>query len=421
MKSHKTRYWTLLLAIIGVTGLTGISCTQQRGQADAGRALADSVRPVPVEAIPVNRREVRRTVEAVGSFNPAEDVVVSSEVDGLVLDVHVGYGDHVNEGDVLVEIVPREHELAVEQQKAALEQVRARLGLNEGETELKDIREAATVKRAAADLADAEQKFKRAADLLEQGLLPRQGYEDAEARLKSSQANYDLSLQEVRNLQATLKQHTVASELAEKKLQDTKIRAPFTGYVQGKEVSDGQFVRVQTPVVTLVRTDFVKASMQIPEKMAPWVRIGQKVDITVDAYPGRKFIGTMRRINPVVNPETRTFATYARVDNPEGILKPGFFFRASIPSDQTEALLMIPQKSLVYNYGVYSVHVLQGNQVQQREVKIGERIGDDVEVLEGLNEGEQVAIPVEQGQNLFSGATVEVTNGDSGPQTLAGS
>ena len=397
--------WVLLLAVMGLTA----SCSQQRGRGAEGRASADTAKTIAVEVVQVGMREVRRTVETVGSFSPAEDVVVSSEVDGQVIDVHAGFGDRVEEGDVLVEISPMEHELAVEQQKAALEQVRARLGLNDGETTLSDIREAVTVKRAAADLADAEQKFKRAKDLLEQGLLPRQGYEDAEVRVKSSQANYDLSLQEVRNLLATLKQYTVASELAEKKLRDTKIRAPFSGFVQGKDVSTGQYVRVQSPVMTIVRTDYVKATVQIPEKMAPWVRVGQKVDITVDAYPGRKFSGTVRRINPVVDTETRSFATQARVENPDGILKPGFFFRASIPSDQMESLLTIPQKALVYAYGVYSVYVLQSGQVQQREVKIGDRVGDQVEVVGGLTEGDQVAIPINEGQVLFAGAAVEVT------------
>jgi membrane fusion protein (multidrug efflux system) len=317
-------------------------------------------------------------------------------------------GDRVEEGDVLVEIAPMELQLTLDQQRAAVDQVRARLGLNDGQTTLQDIREAATVKRAAADLADAEQKFRRAGELLEQGLLPRQGYEDADARLKSSQANYDVALQEVRNLLATLKQYTATTELAEKKLHDSKIRAPFSGYIQSKSVSPGQYLRVQSPVVMLVRTDWLKASMQIPEKMAGWVRVGQQVDITVDAYPDRKFVGRMSRINPTVDSETRTFATLARVENPDGILKPGFFLRASIPSDQMESLLTVPQKALTYAYGVYSVYVLQGNQVQQREVKIGDRLADDVEIVEGLKEGEQVAIPITDGEVLFAGATVEL-------------
>ena len=321
MRSQSINRWVVLLAAIM---LTGASCTQQPGQAAAGRVSADTARPIAVEAAEVSMREVRRTVEAVGSFSPAEDVMVSSEVAGQVLDVLVGMGDRVEEGDVLAIVVPTEHELAVAQQRAAMDQVRARLGLNDDEMTLPDIREAATVKRAAADLADAEQKFRRAQELLEQGLLPRQGYEDAEVRLKSSQANYDVSLQEVRNLLAMLKQYTVASELAEKKLRDTKIRAPISGFVEGKDVSSGQYISVQAPIAMLVRTDWVKANFQIPERMANRVRVGQEVAISVDAHPGRQFTGRITRMNPTVNIETRTFTTRVRVENPDGLLKPVF-------------------------------------------------------------------------------------------------
>ncbi|MBF8305155.1 MAG: HlyD protein, partial [Acidobacteria bacterium] len=259
-----------------------------------------------------------------------------------------------------------------------------------------------------ADLADAEQKFARARELQEQGLVPRQGFEEAEARSKTAQANYDLALQEVRNLLATLRQYMVTSELAEKKLRDTQIRAPFSGFVKGKDVSAGQYLRVQAPVVTLVNVDWVKASLHIPEKMAAWIRVGQTVTISVDAHAERKFTGRISRINPSVDPETRAFTALARVENREGLLKPGFFFRASIPSEQVESSLTIPQNALAYAYGVYSVYVLQGNQVQQREVKIGDRAGETVEIVGGLTEGEQVAIPINQGQLLFAGASVEV-------------
>jgi len=405
ISNQQRRVLALLLLLVS---LSAVSCTRGGNQRGQVRAAADSARPTLIQVAVVTRQDIRRTVEVVGSFTADDEVVISSEVDGRVTDVHVGMGDRVEKGEVLVEIAPTELQLVSEQQRAALEQVRARLGLTDGETTLRDVRDAATVKRAAADLADMEQKYQRARELLEEGLLPRQSFEEAEARYKSSQANYDVALQEVRILLATLKQYVATSELAEKKLRDTRILAPFSGFVKGKDVSAGQYLRVQAPVVTLVNVDWVKVPLQIPEKMAGWIRVGQMVTISVDAYPDRKFTGRISRINPTVDPETRAFAALARVENPEGFLKPGFFLRASIPSDQVESLLAIPQTALVYAYGVYSVYVLQGNQVQQREVGIGDRLGNNVETVSGLALGDQVAIPVNQGQVLFNGAPVEV-------------
>ncbi|OFV94643.1 MAG: hypothetical protein A3H28_00595 [Acidobacteria bacterium RIFCSPLOWO2_02_FULL_61_28] len=356
----------------------------------------------------VKTQPVRRTVEAVGSLFADEEVVVSSEVEGRTNEVLVDVGDRVTEGQVLVQISPTELQLASQQQQAALEQIRARLGLSESETTLRDIRDAAGVKKAAADLADVQQKFERAKELSEEGLLPRQGYEEAEARFKSAQANYDLALQEVRNLLAALKQVSVTSELAQKKLRDTQIRAPFGGYVKARSVAPGQFLRVQTPVFTLVRVDPLRARIAIPEKMAGWIPAGQAVTIFVEAYPDRPFTGKIARANPVVDPQTRSYEAEAVVQNREGLLRPGFFVKASIPTDRVENLLTIPQKALNYAYGVYSVYVVQGNQVQQREVKIGDRLANDVEIVAGLAAGDQAAIPVNQGQLLFNGASVDI-------------
>lgn len=386
---------------------------ERRGGGRGGRgspveAAGNSGKPVPVQLAALKQQQVQRMVEAVGSLVAFEEVVVSSEVEGKVADVLAGLGDRVEEGQVLVQIAPAELQLATEQQRAALDQVRARLGLSDGETTLRDIRDAAGVKKAAADLSEAEQKYQRAKDLFDQGLVPRQSYEEAESRYKSMQANYDLALQDVRNLLAVLKQYTATSELASKKLQDTEIKAPLAGYVKGKAISQGEYVRVQTALITIVRVNPLKAIINIPEKMAGWVTVGRPVTISVEAYPDRKFTGRIARMNPTVDPETRSFVAVGHVDNNEGLLKPGFFLRASIPSNRVENLLTIPQRALNYTYGVYSVYVLKGNQAEQREVKIGDRLADDVEILAGLSEGDQVAIPVNPGQQLYNGAPVEV-------------
>jgi len=95
------------------------------------------------------------------------------------------------------------------------------------------------------------------------------------------------------------------------------------------------------------------------------------------------------------------------IENHDGALKPGFFVKASIPSDNVASAIFVPQEALVYVYGVYKVFVVEGNTLKEKEVKIGERAGEEVEILEGINEGERIALPV-KGQELKDGATVEV-------------
>jgi RND family efflux transporter MFP subunit len=340
---------------------------------------------------------------------PFDEVTVSSEVEGRVEQVLVDVGDHVSAGQTIVKVVPTELQLTLDQQRASLQQARARLGLSEKGEDLKDPKSAAEVKKAAADLADAEQKYLRAKTLFEQGLLPKQSFDEAESRHNAARAAYDLSVQTVENLRAQLAQSRAATALAQKKVGDSIIRAPFAGQIKERSVTQGQYLKVQTPVMVIVNVDPMRVRLRVPEKMAAWVKTGQEVTVSVEAYPGRSFAGKITRINPSVDQQTRAFEVEALIDNRETLLKPGFFVKATIPSNFVVDALFVPQDALLYVYGVYKVFVIDANTLKEREVKIGERTGDEVEIVEGLAQGERIAIAT-KGQEMKEGAVVEIAN-----------
>jgi len=361
--------------------------------------------------LPVEQKQIRRNVEAVGSLFPLEEVTVSSEVEGRVEQVLVDVGDHVTAGQTIVKVVPTELQLTLDQQRASLQQARARLGLPDNNEEFKDVRTAAEVKKAAADLADAEQKYLRAKTLYEQGLLPKQSFDEAESRHNAARAAYDLSIQGVENLRSQLAQSRAATALAQKKVNDSNIRAPFAGQIKERIVTQGQYLKVQTPVMVIVNVDPLRVRLRVPEKMAAWVKTGQEVTVSVEAHPDSMFKGKITRINPSVDQQTRAFEVEALIDNHEALLKPGFFVKATIPSSALVEALLVPQEALLYLYGVYKVFVIEGNTLKEKEVKIGERYGDEVEITEGLKPGERIALAA-KGQDLKEGATVEIANRD---------
>ncbi|HSB09236.1 MAG TPA: efflux RND transporter periplasmic adaptor subunit [Blastocatellia bacterium] len=395
------RLWAIALLTSLVLGFA--SCSKTSGkQVDSA-----SPRPISVRALPVEQKQLRRNVESVGSLFPLDEVTVSSEVEGRVEQVLVDVGDHVSAGQTIVKVVPTELQLTLDQQRATLQQARARLGLPENVEDVKDVRDAAEVKKAAADLADAEQKYLRAKTLFEQGLLPKQNFDEAESRYHAARAAYDLSVQGVQNLRAQLAQSRAAAALAQKKVSDSIIRAPFAGQIKERTVTQGQYLKVQTPVMVIVNVDPMRVRLRVPEKMAAWVKTGQEVTVTVEAYPGRSFSGKISRINPSVDQQTRAFEVEALIDNREALLKPGFFVKATIPSSFVVEALSIPQDALLYVYGVYKVFVIEGNTLKEREVKIGERSGDEIEITEGLAQGERIALAA-KGQELKEGAIVEI-------------
>lgn len=394
---------TLAVATLSCFVLGSASCSKTDGK----QVEASAARTVAVRALPVEQKQIRRNVEAVGSLFPLEEVTVSSEVEGRVEQVLVDVGDHVTAGQTIVKVVPTELQLTLDQQRASLQQARARLGLPDNNEEFKDVRTAAEVKKAAADLADAEQKYLRAKTLFEQGLLPKQSFDEAESRHNAARAAYDLSVQGVENLRGQLAQSRAATALAQKKVNDSNIRAPFAGQIKERSVTQGQYLKVQTPVMVIVNVDPLRVRLRVPEKMAAWVKTGQEVTVSVEAHPDNSFKGKITRINPSVDQQTRAFEVEALIDNHEALLKPGFFVKATIPSSALVEALLVPQEALLYLYGVYKVFVIEGNTLKEKEVKIGERYGDEVEITEGLAPGERIALAA-KGQDLKDGATVEI-------------
>jgi cobalt-zinc-cadmium efflux system membrane fusion protein len=406
-RRHGSSRFVILFPVIAPLVLFGSSCARDTsGKSQNGRPGASAPKP-KVKTVAVEQRQQRRVVEAVGSLFAYDEVTVSSEAEGRVEEVMVDVGDRVGKGQALARVSPVEFQLSVDQQQAALRQARARLGLNEIDGDLKDVRQAAEVKKAAADLTDAEQKYKRAQSLLETGVIPRQQYDEAEARYKAAKATYDLAMQQVENMRASMQQTQASLNLANKRLRDTQIRAPFAGHVKAREVTTGQYLKVQTPVMTIVNVDPLRARLSVPEKMSPWVRVGREVKLSLEAFPGREFAGRVSRINPSVDEKNRTFEIEALVSNRGGELKPGSFVKATIQSDKVDQILAIPYSAAAYLFGAYKVFVLQGQTIKEREVKLGDRLGDLVEVIEGLRAGEKIAISA-GGAQLKDGMEVEI-------------
>lgn len=380
--------------------LAGSACGKGRASAEKGP------KAIRARLLTVSHRELRRDVEAVGSLFAFDEVVVSSEIEGRVEKVLVDVGDRVATGQALVKVAPVEMELSVDQQRASYQQTKARLGLPEGHDDLKSLDDAAEVKRARAALDDAQQKFSRTQSLFDEGLISKGNFDEMEANFKSARAAYDMARQSVENLRAELLQKRASMNLAEKKLADTLIRAPFAGQVKERNVTQGQFLKVQTPVMTIVNIDPLRVRIKVPEKVAGWIAIGQPVSVAVEAFPGKSFLAKVSRMSPSVDTQTRTLELEALLENKQGLLKPGFFAKAKVASAQIDLVLMVPNDAVRYVFGVYKIFTVEGKALREKEVKLGERSGDEVEIVDGLRDKEQIAMPIE-GQELRDGAPVE--------------
>ena len=400
-----------LLATLAVSGVAGCSKAQPTS------VLGDASHPALVHFYTVAEETARRRIQAVGSLYALEESTLSSEVEGRVDDVLADVGDNVREGQPLVRLDPKELQFEVERQRGIVTQVRAQLGIGPSDPPPSDPKRIASVQRAEADLYDADQKYKRAQEMFRDKLISQQQLDEAASRFQSTQATYTVALQEVDRLKALLVSSEASEKLAEKKLNDSTIRAPYPGSIKTRNIHPGEYLRVQSPVMVLVRTDRLRARLAVPERWASWVKDGVTVDLHVEAFPGQTFQGKISRINPVVSQDSRTFETEALLANSDGKLKPGFFVQASIPSEKEEKTIFLPESAVNYRYGVYKVFLLNGNHVSERQIRPAGQTEDErgrrFEVAEGLKPGDRVAVSVSG--ELHDGAIVqEQAGGNAG-------
>jgi membrane fusion protein, multidrug efflux system len=390
-------------ALVFALALGSAACSKpETAQARSRDAVA---KPVRVEA--VRQDSVRRAVDVVGTLAAVDQVTLSSETEGKVSRVLADLGDRVKAGQVIIQLDNEKQQYTLDQQQAALARALAQYGAPDPE-HLPEIEKTPDAQRANSDLVQATQAFDRANELFKRTLISQQALDDARAALQSKRAIYNSALQNGKNLRASIQASQATMNLAGRQLRDTLIRAPFDGFVEKRLVNLGELVKAQMPVMSIVRLDPLKVIAEIPEKMAPWIGAGQTVELQVDAYQGRKFPGKVSRISPGVNTSTRAFPFEALVPNTDTVLKPGTFARVHIESGKTDDVLTLPFAALQYRYGVNRVFVVNGDKLAMRELTVGERVGDRIEVTAGVKAGERVAIS--DVDTLADGALVSVTS-----------
>ena len=375
------------IALAAVIILTGAGCSK----GDKAEAHSRDGAPKAVQAEPVRETSVRRAVDVVGTLAAVDEVTISSEADGKVAKILADLGDRVTTGQVLVQLDNEKQQYTYAQQQAALARTLAQYGAPDSE-HLPELEDTPDARRANADLVQATQAYDRATELFKRNLISQQALDDAKAALQSKRAIYNSAIQNAKNLRASIQASEATMKLAGRQLRDTEIRAPFDGFVQKRLVNMGELVKTQMPVMAIVRLDPLKVTAEIPEKMAPWIHSGQDVDLKVDAYQDRTFTGKVSRISPAVNTSTRAFPFEALIPNTDAVLKPGTFARVHIESGKVDSVLTVPYAALQYRYGVNRVFVVNGDKLAIRELAVGERVGDRIEVMSGVKAGERVAI-----------------------------
>jgi RND family efflux transporter MFP subunit len=395
-----------LLAMGGLAAiLGGAGCHQ--GPAAAPTSAVETPPPRLVRTADAARQAVTRTVIAIGELVAREDATLSVKVSGRLQNIEVDLGDTVTEGQLLAQVEPRDYELELRQAEAFLAQARARLGLApQGPDDNVDPAETSTVQQARARLVEAQLNRDRLVKLAEQGILAQSELESAEAAYEVAANVHRTSLEEANNRLAQLVQRKVEVEIAQKRLIDSSVRAPFAGTVRERLASAGEYLPVGTPILSLVATDPLRLRLEVPERDAGAIRPGQPVRILADGQP-TKYLGAIRRVSPAIDTSTRMLTVEADVPN-DGSLRPGAFAQAEITVAQAENTVTVPPQALVTFAGIEKVFIVEEGKAVEINVATGRRNPDWIEILSGLSGGERVVL---NPGNLQGGQLVQLEPG----------
>jgi RND family efflux transporter MFP subunit len=320
-----------------------------------------------VKVLAAEMKSFRPFVETIGTLKPNEEVIVSSEVDGIVKNLRVNEGSSVSKGMVLVEINETDYRLEVNRADAALRQ-------------------------AEASLANAKLEYERKASLYKEELVTKQQFDDISARLALADGELDRA-------KASL-------SLAKEKLSKTKIYSPLGGIVREKRLTKGDYVRNGSQLLWIVQTDPLKLSFTVPEKDMGKLKIGQDVLFKVDTYPDTEFKGRLGTIYPSLEEKTRTLQVEALVPNHDNRLKPGLFAKVTLYTGQARDIVVVPITAVLYEDSRVKVFIAEGERAKERPVKIGTKYGEYLEIVEGLKKGEMVVVAGQN--NLAEGVKMNV-------------
>jgi RND family efflux transporter MFP subunit len=400
-----TRYSKYLIVALAALALClSVACSGRKQEPTANAQIHQQAEQqvIEVATAQVVERSLRRSIEVVGSLEAEDDVTVSSQLTGNLEDITVDVGTPVRRGQVIARIDQRELRFRREQAEATLRQAEARLGIRPGER--LDPQKHPDVRAAKSVMDRARYDWNAAQALVEKGDISKQQFDVYQRAFEQAEARYEAALENVRNLEAQIEEKRAALDLAKKQLGDAQILSPISGIVKEKLASRGEYLQPGKPIAAIVQISPLRLRLEVPESFAAIVRQGMAVSLEVNSFPGRKFEGRIRRINPSLDEKSRSLIAEAEVPNQSGSLKPGMFARAQIVSDSDASALMVPDKAIVSLAGVNKVFVLSGAQATERVVKLGTRDGNMVEIVEGVSAGERVI--TSQTDKLQDGALV---------------
>jgi membrane fusion protein (multidrug efflux system) len=352
-----------------VSGLMLQACGQQEST-----SVAEVLRP-PVMVATSEQRDVVDRIRATGQLTAKAEATIAAQVKGQITEIRVHEGEAVESGAVLLVIDPGRRELEVTNAQAKLAE-------------------------AQAEFAVAKRNYQRTKRL-------SKGNVASEARLDEDRTRQSLARSVATGAEARL-------GLARRAVEDSTVRAPFSGLIARRHVSVGEYLSIGSALFDLVALDPIEVEFTLAEIDSSKVAIGHPVKIRIAPYPDETFAATVSMISPTIDPRTRTLRVKAELANPDGRIRPGLFAHIDLGVSERQGVIVVPDDAIVQRAdGAVIFRLNDSERVERVLVETGVNLEGWVEISSGLSPGDVVVV---RGQvRIDDGVLVSVRLADGRP------
>jgi len=355
---------------MSVSALSFSGC-DSKGDARSSKEAKTERPPVAVETMTVKASEIMAGVDVVGTLTPKFETEVKSQIPGLVKEVYVTEWVKVKKNTPLARLDVSETEALARKAEAAVESAKA------------------AYLEAQVSARRSEREKSRMDKLKEYGLATQQGLDDAETQAAAANARVEAAKAQIRAAEEDLRQ-------VQARLSKGMILSPMEGIVSLRDVNVGDLANdtgTADPMFRIVDNRILNLTVTVPSVEMSGLRVGNPLTFTVDSMPGSTFSGRVMHINPTVNEADRSVKVIAEIQNKTGELKGGLFAKGRILTGSKRKALQVPRAALVglnMTANKAGLFVIEKNHARFREVKTGIIAGEQVEIVSGLNPGENL-------------------------------
>lgn len=424
------RPWVwVLLSLLLLSGGIGLWRLLNSGNEPPSEASAQGLSSRPVETIAIAQGEAVRRITLLGQIEASETATVRTQTNGLVQRVLVQSGDRVTPGTTIAILDDADQQLAVAVAQARLAQERSGLARLEIGTRLEIVAQRqAELRSAQAREREAQDNLRRNSELVTEGALSRRTLVEAKAAadaangesLQSKAALAEVTAgptrEEIDAQRASVAAATAAVNQARLSLQRTRITALSNGVVQTREVSTGDLVESNDPIVTLVNGRQLDVFLELPEELGGSIAPGLPVTLATRSLPNWRGRATLTGVVPSANAASRRQMVRVRLENPPQELLPGMAIQGELQLRTNSLSFVVPRDALTRRGEQWLIYSVVEGKAKQFEVELIADMGEKMAISnKQLTVGQPVVVRGSDG--LSDGATVQVTEPDTNTQT----